>query len=324
MEKVRITVFADPVCTWCWGSVPVLRAVGYRFGKQVEIKYVMGGMIEDVVTFMDRRDSVGGNIALSNRNIHASWIEASARHGMPVAQSGFHLFSEERRSTISQNLAYIASEVYAERNENSVKPGLSKRFLRSLQEKTAVDAVVTNSVDELVGIASTLGIDPGTFKLLLQSDEVLERYRAGKRLCAAYEVNKFPTFRIEYRGEENVIRGYTSWEQMCNGISRLTGGDVNPLNDGREKLTVDNVAAFVATLGTAYPVEIATAFSLERKSGHSALYSESYTGLPDVVAGLVEDGKVAMVPKGNGFMFFTINNGTTISQIRGREHAGVL
>ena len=37
MEKIKITVFADPVCTWCWGSVPVIRALKYRYGEQLEI-----------------------------------------------------------------------------------------------------------------------------------------------------------------------------------------------------------------------------------------------------------------------------------------------
>ena len=47
-DKVRISVFADPVCTWCWGSVPVLRALEYRYGDQLDITYVMGGMIVDI------------------------------------------------------------------------------------------------------------------------------------------------------------------------------------------------------------------------------------------------------------------------------------
>ena len=78
MNRLRITVFADPVCTWCWGSVPVLRALTYRYGEQVNISYVMGVMIENIETYKNRRLSIGGDIALSNRNINANWLEASA------------------------------------------------------------------------------------------------------------------------------------------------------------------------------------------------------------------------------------------------------
>ena len=62
MEKVRITVFADPTCTWCWGSVPILRALSYRYGGQLEISYVMGGMIEDILYNEKVQNTVQGII----------------------------------------------------------------------------------------------------------------------------------------------------------------------------------------------------------------------------------------------------------------------
>ena len=324
MDNVRITVFADPVCTWCWGSVPVLRAVEYRFGNQVEVKYVMGGMIEDVVSFMEHRGSPGGNIALLNRNIHAGWIEASEKHGMPVATGGFHLFSNERRSSVPQNLAYIASEMYAQRGGRTVKPDMPCHFLRVLQENTAVDAAVTNDTEVLVGLAAMVGMDTAIFRELLAGNEVKERYKVAKKMCARYEVNSFPTFLLEYRGEEKIIRGYIPWDQMQRSIVQLSKGTVTLCADGREQPTAVNVEKFIAKHSTAYPVEVATAFSLERREGHPALYSESYVGLSDIMAGLVENGNVAMVPKGNGFMFYALKNGATVSQIRGRERAGVL
>ena len=72
----------------------------------------------------------------------------------------------------------------------------------------------------------------------------------------------------------------------------------------------------------AYPVEIATAFSLKRKSGHTALNVESYLGLSDMVEELVENGMVAMVPKGNGFMYYVIENDDKTKEHR-RHLAGI-
>mgnify|MGYP003294161192 CR=1 FL=1 len=79
MDKMKITVFSDPVCTWCWGSVPVIRALAYRYGGQIEFDYVMSGMIEDISSYSNRRLSVGGDIALSNRNIHQHWLSMGCR-----------------------------------------------------------------------------------------------------------------------------------------------------------------------------------------------------------------------------------------------------
>lgn len=93
----------------------MIRALEYRLGDKVEFRYVMGCMIEDIATFSNRRLGIGGDIALSNRNMHKVWVEASAVHGMPVGEKGLRLFSEEHRSTAPQNIAYIAATVYEKR-----------------------------------------------------------------------------------------------------------------------------------------------------------------------------------------------------------------
>ena len=144
MDKVKITVFADPVCTWCWGSVPVVRALAYRYGERLEFDYIMGGMIEDIFSYGNNHLSAGGDVALSNRKIHERWLEASAIHGLPVCQSGFHLFSEERRSTLPQNYAYITAKIYVTENRLTMPANTHLHFLRRLQEATAVNALLTN------------------------------------------------------------------------------------------------------------------------------------------------------------------------------------
>ena len=39
-KMIEIIEFTDPVCTWCWGSEPVLRKLETRFGEQVKISYI--------------------------------------------------------------------------------------------------------------------------------------------------------------------------------------------------------------------------------------------------------------------------------------------
>lgn len=306
MNKMKITVFADPVCTWCWGSVPVLRALAYRYDEQLEIDYVMGGMIEDIASYSNRRLGVGGDIALSNRNIHEYWLEASAVHGMPVCESGFHLFSEERRSTLPQNYAYIAAKIYVEENGHTVPANAHLHFLRRLQEATAVDAVLTNDVDRIVDLSATVGFEPGKIAKIYHSDRVKKEYEANKKLCRKFEPLALPTFLFEYRGEELAVRGYSSYEMLSDNIMQLSSNGIVPICDGRERLTADNVRMFMSVCHNAFPVEIATAFSLKRRGGHSALNTESYEGLSDVMAELVEQRVLAMVPKGNGFVFYLI------------------
>lgn len=310
MGKIKITVFADPACTWCWGSVPVLRALSYRYGEQLEISYVMGGMIEDVVSYNNRRLSIGGDIALSNRNMYNHWVEASAVHGMPVSEKPVHLFSEERRSTIPLNLAYIAACEYVN-EDKGVAHDSNRRFLCVLQEMTAVDGAHTNSEEVIVGAAAVVGFNEEKFRGLFRSDKVKDIYVKGKEMCKRYDVHSFPTFRLQYREEEMMVRGFTTYDTLCHCIAQLSFENIKPVADGREVPSKSNVRRFVSEFGTAYPVEIATAFSMPRNGGHTALNVESYVGLPDVVDELVKEGVLAMAPKGNGFIFYTL-----------KEHAG--
>ena len=322
MEKVKITVFADPVCTWCWGSVPILRALAFRYGEQLDISYVMGGMIEDILSYNNRRLSIGGDIALSNRNIYNHWIEASAVHGMPVTGHVPLLFSESRRSTIPLNMAYIAACEYA-RKYKKVRSDAPRRFLRILQEMTAVEGVHTNDEEKIVALSALVGFDEVKFRDIFNGSEVKRIYAAGKELCNSYEVHAFPTFRIEYRGEEMMVRGFTTYETLCHCISQLSYENVKPLSDGRELLTAVNVRNFIDEYGTAYPVEVATAFSLPRTGGHTALNVESYAGLPDIIEELVKENNLSLVPKGNGFILYTHKGNETFSQERRREVASM-
>lgn len=323
MNKVKITVFADPVCTWCWGSVPVIRALRYNYGEQLEFEYVMSGMIEDITTFNNRRLDVGGDIALSNRNIHESWLNASAVHGMPVCEHGFHLFSEEFRSTLPQNYAFIAASVYVVEHRGEVPHDTHLHFLRRLQEATAVDAVVTSDVANIFDLAATVGMAPDKFRKIYFDERVKKIYDTGKAMYKKYDVRSLPTFLLRYRDEEVMLRGYSSCEVFSRSIERLTMESVKPITDGRERFTADNVKRFMEHFHSSYPVEIATAFGLKRKSGHTSLNSESYEGLSDTVAELIEQGCMAIVPKGNGFMYYLLRDGNDKHKERYRESVGI-
>jgi protein-disulfide isomerase-like protein with CxxC motif len=41
--NIELLAFTDSVCTWCWGSEPVLRRLETGYGDSFRIHYVMGG-----------------------------------------------------------------------------------------------------------------------------------------------------------------------------------------------------------------------------------------------------------------------------------------
>ncbi len=327
MEKLRITVFADPVCTWCWGSVPVLRAIEYRLGKNVEIEYVMCGMIEDIRSFVNRRLQIGGDVALSNRNMMKAWLEATVVHGMPVQEHGFHLFSEEFPSTFPQNIAYVAAKLCC---GHSVGDGGSiaraNRFLRRVQQATAVEAMQTSRVEVLADLAAVEGFDPDEFRQTMDSDAAKKAFADDRERARDYDVKEFPTFLLEYDGRETILRGYTTYNAFVKEILALGKGDIPARmfkHSGSEAdccaPTIKNVKNFVQHYKSVFPVEIATTFALVRRSGRSAVNIESYEQLPDIVDELLKSGEIGMSPAGNSFKLFDLKEPANFSREREKE-----
>lgn len=326
MDKLKITIFADPVCTWCWGAAPISRAIEFRYGSSVEIEYVMTGMVDDIRSFSDRRLHIGGDdIALSNRNMVKAWVEASKVHGMPVKEQGFRLFDEQHPSTIPQCMAYIAARECVEKENVDV----AHRYLRVIQQATAAEAVRTSEISTLVGLAAVVGINPEELRRRIESDDTRRLFEQGRELAAHYGVETTPTFLLEFRGKEILIQGFNTLVTIEENITRLTSGNILPAAGYKDKEqylepTPSNVLQYLSRYGTAFPVDIATAFGLERHSGHTALNIESYEQLPDIIERLLIDEEIAMTPFANSFKIYRLKEERTITQSREREFAGTM
>ena len=327
MKKLRITVFADPVCTWCWGSVPILRAIEYRLGKNVEIEYVMCGMIEDIRSFVNRRLQIGGDTALSNRNMMKAWLDASVVHGMPVMEHGFHLFSEEYPSTFPQNIAYEAAKLCCvQRADDCGDAARANRFLRRVQQATALEAMQTSRIEVLADLAAVEGFDPEEFKQTMTSDAAKKAFADDRERARHYDVKEFPTFLLEYDGRETILRGYTTYNAFVKEVLALGSGEIHArlLRHSNSEAdscapTIKNVKKFIQHYKSVFPVEIATAFALVRRSGRSAVNIESYEQLPDIVDELLKSGEIGMSPAGNSFKLFDLKEHTNFSREREKE-----
>lgn len=62
MTARRLIYFADPMCSWCYGFSPVIRAIRAEFGPRLPIQLVMGGLRPgntDVMTDKARANLLG-------------------------------------------------------------------------------------------------------------------------------------------------------------------------------------------------------------------------------------------------------------------------
>jgi predicted DsbA family dithiol-disulfide isomerase len=248
---IEIIEFTDPVCTWCWGSEPVLRKLETRFGEQVKISYIMGGLVQDITSFYDSHNDIGGDPERSNKNIAKHWVDASERHGMPVRSEGFKLFSREHPSTYPQNIAYKAAQMQDQ--------ALANKFLRRIREASAAEARQTNTTEVLLELASEVGLDIARFLNDFTHGSAQKDFEQDLAITAKYGARGFPSFLLKYGEKEMLIRGYKRYEDFKALIGHLSAGEIQehpvPADEG-------SIMAFITRYGSVAPIEIQMTFDL--------------------------------------------------------------
>lgn len=277
MNKIRIYQFTDPVCVWCWGNEPVIRALDYLYGNKISIEYVMGGLIEDITTLYDLSGPTSVIIDRANEIIANNWNAASARHGMPVNTEHMSLFSERYPSSFPQNIAYEAAK--------RINPFLAKRLLRRIREATFTEQRRTSQMDVIVELATEVGFDAAQFideytTGSAQGDFMHERMR-----CRRNGITGFPSYLIKSGPTKIILGGYQNLSTLHTVIGRLSEGKIRPRKIGPSQA---NILDFMRQYPTTYPAEIEVAFSLDRDK----------TDL--MINQLLGSGKISSIAVGNG------------------------
>lgn len=250
-KMIEIIEFTDPVCTWCWGSEPVLRKLETRFGEQIKISYIMGGLVQDITSFYDSNNDIGGDPDRSNRNIARHWVDASARHGMPVRSEGFKLFSKEHPSTYPQNIAYKAAQMQDQ--------AIANKFFRRVREASAAEARQTNRTEILLELASEVGLDIARFLDDFTHGSTQKAFEQDLAITAKYGARGFPSFLLKYGEKEMLIRGYKRYEEFKAMIGHLSGGEIRERPVSADE---GSVMSFITRYGSVAPIEIQMTFDL--------------------------------------------------------------
>ncbi len=253
MEKITIYQFTDPVCIWCWGNEPTMRAIDYLYGSKVDVEYVMGGLVEEITTLYDLSGSTREIIEQANSLTAENWRKASQRHGMPVNTQHFALFSERYPSSFPQNIAYEAAR--------RIDPTMSKRFLRRIREATFIEARRTSQMDVLVELAVEVGFDAARFIDAYTSGEAQGDFSRSRMKCRRYGITGFPSYLIKSGATKITLGGYQNLSTFHAIIGRLSEGRIKPRRLGPSQA---NIIDFMRRYHRAYPVEIEVTFGLDR------------------------------------------------------------
>lgn len=274
---VEIIEFTDPVCTWCWGSEPVLRKLQTSYENKVIIKFIMGGLVKDIRGFRDDYNDIGGDAERSNKMIAKHYLEASSRHGMPVRTEGFNLFTNEYPSSYPANIAYKAAQMESEEVAN--------KFLRRMREASASEAKPINRPEIQIELAGECGLNVPQFIKNLNDGSAEMAFLEDLKLTSSYGANGFPSFLIKLGDKGIMLRGYNTFDTFKAVIEQLTNGEVTPKQLGKSEAVI---LEFIKTFGHVAPVEISTTFDLTKDE------------LNDILKSLDNQTLINITPAGNG------------------------
>ena len=273
-ERSRITQFTDPMCTWCWGSEPIIRRLRTVFGDQIEFRYVMGGLVEDFDEFYDAANDIA-----EPSDVGPHWEEASRHHGMPVDTQIFE--TDPAQSTYPASKAFTAARIQ--------DTELAHRYLRRLREVYATQVRNVNHREEQVTIAESVGLDVDEFTTALDEGPAHEAFEQDLSQTRQAGVRAFPTYNIKGPAGEKQVSGFQSFEELMAVLET-----VDPT---LEQSSTPPVPQFIAEYEPVATREVAEVYELDDGKARQVLES------------FVDDGSLHREARGNGFFWYSTGGG---------------
>lgn len=272
-DRPTITQFTDPMCTWCWGSEPVIRRLRTVLGDQIQVRYVMGGLVEDFDEFHDAANDISapGDVA-------PHWVEASEHHGMPVDTEIFE--TDPAQST------YPASKAFAAARQQETE--LAHRYLRRIREAYTTQVRNVNRREEQIRIAASVGLDVDELTTALEDGSAQAAFEADLSRTRDAGVRAFPTYRITGPSGERRTSGFTSFDRLMAALMAV--------DPSLEQSSPPPLRQFVSEYGPVATREVAEVYELDDGKARQVLES------------LADDGTVRRESRGNGF-FWDSNDG---------------
>jgi putative protein-disulfide isomerase len=185
--RVELLYFANPMCSWCWGFAPALRAVGERF-PDLPVTVALGSLGADRASRpMTERD---------REYVRHHWERVHELTGQPF---DFSFFGREGfvydTAPPSRALLVIRQRF----------PGVVLPALHRMQELFYAQGVDITDRDELRRIAASFGIEPETFDALFDSAEVHAALAREWEQTARLGVAGYPTLLALAGGRARVV-----------------------------------------------------------------------------------------------------------------------
>jgi len=204
MDGPHLILFADPMCSWCYGFSPVVDDIRHAYGDALPIRVVMGGLrpgTETPMTIEAKREVVG------------HWKHVHEASGLPF--DGAVL---EREGFVYDTDPAARAVVVVRREGEDV----AARYLSAAQRAFYAENRDVTSGEVLGDLAADLGLDKAAFLEAWGSEEAKAETWRDYALSQRAGVTGFPTL-VGGPNDQGVFgvvtRGYAPSEQVL-GVLR--------------------------------------------------------------------------------------------------------
>jgi predicted DsbA family dithiol-disulfide isomerase len=203
-KPVQVLYFTDPVCSTCWVIQPLLRKLYLEYGKYLDIKYCMGGLLPSWEGY-DR-----GQIRKPS-DAARHWEEVCQLYDTPL--DGDVWFEDPLSSSYPPSIAFKAAQM-----QDTDKAIL---FLRRIKEMLFLEKKNIIKWEFLEKAAFETGLDAARLKRDFEG-KAPGLFKADLELATDLGIKVFPTL-IFSDGNSRLLRvaGYHDYDKFENIVLRL-------------------------------------------------------------------------------------------------------
>jgi putative protein-disulfide isomerase len=204
MDGPHLILFADPMCSWCYGFTPVVDDVRRAFGRALPLRVIMGGLRPGTATPM---------IEAAKTEVLGHWNHVAEATGLAFDRAALD------REGFVYDTDPAARAVVVVRREGQE---LAASYLARAQQAFYAEARDVTSGEVLADLAEEHGLDRAAFLDAWASEEAKQETWRDYAVSQRAGVTGFPTLvggPNEHGAYGVVSRGYAPSEQVL-GVLR--------------------------------------------------------------------------------------------------------
>jgi putative protein-disulfide isomerase len=196
---------ADPMCSWCWGFAPVIDAVSSRFGDDLPIRLIMGGLRPGTTEPMTEP---------ARRSTRAHWEHVHEASGQPFDMAFF-----DREGFVYDTEPAARAVVVVRRSGTA--PALA--YLKAVQHAFYAENRDVTDPEVLAEVANEAGLGRDGFPDAIRSEETRQETWTDFAISQKAGITGFPTLLAASRqGAEYgiVTQGYQPPDRIVPVLDR--------------------------------------------------------------------------------------------------------